>query len=172
MRYTRFIWMLTVTWAAAQTGQTPPYSDIKEPAGQKVEFRFHTLPHSVQIYTCKTANGTFTWAGPDPDAILIDQAQKLTVHHYKGPTWEATAGGMVRSDGPMAKHFRAQNANSVDWLELPAKDGAGRFAGVTYIHRIATSGGLAPAGAPCDAQHAGDQERVPYSATYLFYSPK
>jgi hypothetical protein len=58
--------------------------------------------------------------------------------------------------------------SAVHWLELPAKSPAGQFAKVTFIHRIDTSGGLPPE-KPCDAQHAGDQERVNYSATYLFY---
>jgi hypothetical protein len=94
------------------------------------------------------------------------------VHHYKGPTWEATDGSIVRSEGPLAKHFLPTDLSAVHWLELPAKDGAGQFARVTFIHRIETSGGLPPSAKPCDAQHAGDQERVNYSATYLFYAPK
>ena len=49
---------------------------------------------------------------------------------------------------------------------------AGQFATVSLIRRIDTSGGLLPAGKPCDAEHAGDQERVAYSATYLFYATK
>lgn len=145
---------------------------MRDPAGQKVQFRFHTLPNSVQIYTCKAAGQNFAWAGPDPDAILVDAAHKLTVHHYKGPTWEATDGSIVRSQGPLAVHFLPTQPGAVHWLELPAKDGARQFAKVTFIHRIETAGGVAPDDKPCDAQHAGDQVRVDYSATYLFYAPK
>jgi hypothetical protein len=43
---------------------------------------------------------------------------------------------------------------------------------VSLIRRIDTTGGLLEAGKPCDAQHAGDQERASYSATYLFYATK
>lgn len=71
---------------------------------------------------------------------------------------EATDGGIVHSPGSLARHF------------LPASEGAGQFAQVTFIHRIDTTGGLPPSATPCDAQHAGGQERVPYSATYLFYA--
>jgi hypothetical protein len=56
-------------------------------------------------------------------------------------------------------------------LELPAKATAGQFVTVSLIRRVDTTGGLLPAGKPCDAQHAGD-ERVSYSATYLFYAAK
>jgi len=70
------------------------------------------------------------------------------------------------------RHFLSAAADAVHWLELPAKDPSGQFAKVTFIHRIDTSGGLPPSAKPCDAQHTGDQERVAYSATYLFYVPK
>ena len=159
--------------ALAQTAPGPQAnSALKDPDGQRVAFRFQTLPDSVQVYTCKPGAQSFTWAGPDPDAIMVDSAHKLTVHHYKGPTWEATDGSIVRSEGPLAKHYLPAQSNAVHWLELPAKDGAKQFANVTFIHRIDTRGGLPPSAKPCDAQHAGDQERVPYSARYLFYVPK
>jgi hypothetical protein len=126
----------------------------------------------VQLYSCKPTDQGFAWTGPDPDAILTNSDRTLTVHHYKGPTWEATDGSIVHSDGKLAKHFLPNNKDAVHWLELPAQDPTRQFAKVTFIHRIDTSGGLPPSDKACDAQHAGDQERVPYSATYLFYVPK
>lgn len=110
--------------------------------------------------------------GPDPDAIMTNAQKTITIHHYKGPTWEATDGSIVRSDGALAKHFRAANPGAVDWLELPARQPTKRFGKVVFIHRIDTSGGVAPSDKPCDEQHAGDQERVNYAATYLFYVAK
>jgi Protein of unknown function (DUF3455) len=172
VRYFFLLVLITVT-LLCQTAQNPlPSSAMKDPDGQKVQFRFQTRPNSVQIYTCKPAGASYSWTGPDPDAILVDSVHKLTVHHYKGPTWEAIDGSTVRSEGPLAKHYLAANSNAVHWLELPAKDTSQRFSKVTFIHRTDTSGGLPPSDKPCDAQHAGDQERVPYSATYLFYAPK
>jgi hypothetical protein len=66
----------------------------------------------------------------------------------------------------------ASKENAVHWLELPTQEATKQFGKVTLVHRIDTSGGLPPADKACDAQHAGDQERVNYSATYLFYVPK
>jgi Protein of unknown function (DUF3455) len=155
-----------------QTAENPlPNSELKDPPGQKVQFKFTTLANSVQIYTCKQADQGFAWSGPDPDAILTNSEHTLTLHHYKGPTWEATDGSMVASDGKLARHFLPESPNAVHWLELPAKEPARQFRNVTFIHRIDTSGGLPPSDKPCDAQHAGDQERVNYTATYLFYVP-
>jgi len=104
--------------------------------------------------------------------FCVDSAKKLTVHRYKGPTWEATDGSLVGSGAALATHFLPTVASAVHWLELPAKDPSRQFAKVTFIQRVDTSGGLPPTGKPCDARHAGDQERVSYSAHYVFYVPK
>jgi hypothetical protein len=165
--------LLAIIPLGGQTGQSPlPNSELKDPPGQKAQFRFHTLSHSAQIYTCRQSAAGFAWAGPDPDAMLMGSDKKFVVHHYKGPTWEADDGSIVRSDGTLARHFLPADKNAIHWLELPAKEQSGQFAKVTFIHRIDTSGGLTPSDKPCDAQHAGDQERVEYSATYMFYVGK
>jgi Protein of unknown function (DUF3455) len=167
-----FLLLTPSLFLAGQTALSPlPNSELKVPEGQRVQFKFRTLPNSVQIYTCKPGNQGFVWAGPDPDAILMNDEKTLTVHHYKGPTWEATDGSIVRSDGSLAEHFLPNNKDAVHWLELPAKGPAKQFAKVKVIQRVDTSGGVAP-DKPCDAQHAGDQERVNYAATYLFYVDK
>jgi hypothetical protein len=157
---------------AGQTTQSPlPNSELKEPQGKQVVFRFQTLPMSVQIYSCRQAGQGLAWVS-DPDAIMTNSDKTLLVHHYRGPVWEAIDGSVVRGDGPQAKHYLPKNPDAIHWLELPAKTAAGQFATVVLIRRIDTTGGLLPAGKPCDAQHAGDQERVGYSATYLFYATK
>lgn len=172
---TLLLFLAGLPWAcpvAAQTAQNPlPNSELKKPEGKQVQFRFQTLPTSVQIYTCRQAAQGFAWVS-DPDAIMTNHEKALLVHHYKGPVWEATDGSLVRGDGPQAKHYLPKNPDAIHWLELPAKTTAGQFATVSLIRRIDTSGGLLPAGKRCDAQHAGDQERVAYSATYLFYATK
>ena len=47
-------------------------------------------------------------------------------------------------------------------------DGA-RFAGTTWIQRVATVGGLPPAAADCNAVTAGTRKEIPYSADYRFW---
>jgi hypothetical protein len=169
------LFLAGLPWAlplAAQTAQNPlPNSELREPEGKQVQFRFQTLPTSVQIYTCRQAGQGFAWVS-DPDAIMTNSDKTLLVHHYKGPVWEATDGSLVGGDGPQAKHYLPKNPDAIHWLELPVKAAAGQFATVSLIRRIDTTGGVLPAVKPCDAQHTGDQERVGYSATYLFYSAK
>lgn len=146
----------------------PKASELKDPAGQAVLYKFQTLPNSVQIYTCKTAAGKYAWTGPDPDAVMATAGEKLILHHYKGPTWESTDGSLVRASH--ATHYQATQSGAVDWLELTAAGGTRKFARVSNIHRIETSGGVPPA-STCDAAHDAEQIRVPYQATYLFYAP-
>ena len=174
MSWRHLLWIFLSSWLLpGQTAQNPlPNAELKDPDGQKVLFQFQTLPTSVQIYTCRQANQSFAWAGPDPDAILTNREKTIIVHHYKGPTWEATDGSIVHSDGSLAKHFLPKNKNAVHWLELPAQEPAKAFGKVTLIRRIDTSGGLPPADSPCDAQHAGNQVRVNYAAVYLFYGAR
>jgi hypothetical protein len=59
-------------------------------------------------------------------------------------------------------------AESVPWLLLQAtghSDG-GTFAGVNYIQRLNTDGGIAPTSA-CEADSGA--QMVPYTADYYFY---
>jgi hypothetical protein len=60
------------------------------------------------------------------------------------------------------------DANAIPWLLLGAvtAEGPGIFHGTTFIQRVNTVGGNAPA-AP--GSFTGDVVRVPYTAEYLFY---
>jgi hypothetical protein len=46
--------------------------------------------------------------------------------------------------------------------------GSGAMQGVTYIQRVHTRGGVAPA-MPCDASFKGSREIVQYQADYIFW---
>src|SRR2546430_6151181 len=60
------------------------------------------------------------------------------------------------------------DSNAIPWLLLQAvsNEGDGKFSDVTYIQRVNTVGGTAPATAG-DATHL--EARVPYTAEYYFY---
>jgi len=46
--------------------------------------------------------------------------------------------------------------------------GSGMMTGTTYIQRVATQGGVAPA-MPCAAGNMGTKQIVKYQADYIFY---
>jgi hypothetical protein len=67
------------------------------------------------------------------------------------------------------------DATAVPWLLLKGVSHAaeeGRFSDVTWVQRLSTVGGIAPADT-CDATHnLGAVVQVPYSADYFFYETK
>jgi len=48
-------------------------------------------------------------------------------------------------------------------------DGANRLTQTTFIQRVNTRGGIAPAASTCTAAAAGTQQEVPYTADYFFW---
>lgn len=110
------------------------------------------------------------WVFVEPAARLyLSRFLKWPVGtHYAGPTWEAYGGSKVK--GSVMRKCQP-DANSIPWLLLsgtPATN-TGIFAGVTFIQRVGTSGGNAPA-TPGDS--IGAIARVPYTTEYLFYRAK
>jgi hypothetical protein len=51
--------------------------------------------------------------------------------------------------------------------------GGDKLTAATYIQRLNTAGGVAPAATTCDeATEVGSRELVPYTADYFFYKPR
>jgi hypothetical protein len=125
----------------------------------------------VQIYACQAVADSHRWALLAPRANLYDDSGKLLATHYAGPTWEARDGSTVVGQREDAATV---DPTAIDWLRLAAArtaagpDGA-RLVGTTYIQRINTTGGLAPAPANCNADTVGTPVEVPYTADYVFF---
>jgi hypothetical protein len=121
-----------------------------------------------QVYTC-TANGTqFAWTLKGPDAVLTDAKGALVGKHFAGPTWQAQDGSSVV--GEAIATSPSPLPNTIPWLVLRAKSraGSGMMADVAYVVRTNTEGGAAPT-TGCDAAHIAAEQRVHYTATYLFF---
>jgi hypothetical protein len=139
------------------------------PPGQKLTFE--ALGVGVQIYACVDGGGSFKWSFVAPEATLYSLDDGGVVgRHYAGPTWQANNGSTVV--GSVLARVAPPDPNAIPWLLLAAvaHDGPGLLSEVSYIQRLDTVGGKAPA-AGCDAAHLGDEARVPYQAHYLFYKP-
>jgi hypothetical protein len=122
----------------------------------------------VQIYTCTAADNAYAWHLKAPDATLSDVHGKVIGKHFAGPSWRANDGSTVV--GEALNTSASPNQGAIPWLVLHARShsGSGDMADVAYIVRTQTEGGTAPA-TGCDAAHAGTEQRVPYSAVYLFF---
>lgn len=147
---------------------------IDVPAGARVVLE--ARGEGVQIYNCTAiqdgAGSGLKWMLTGPDARLLDESGKQIGIHFAGPTWKLTDGSQV--GGALVASQPSPDANSVAWLLLRAKSGTGtgRLAEVAFIRRTETHGGVAAAAACQAHEDTGKTVRVPYTATYTFYSQK
>jgi hypothetical protein len=137
----------------------PPTLDV--PAGNQIEFQAHGV--GVQIYKWSAASSS--WVFQAPSAVLFHGEGHVVGIHYAGPTWQSTDGSTVVGTKIGAVTV---DPTAIPWLLLSAKTttGPGIFADVTFVQRIETKGGLAPA---TPGTFDGEMALVPYSAEYLFY---
>jgi len=154
---------------AAGDAPNPPKvpTALAVPAGAKVVARFHAT--GAQVYACTSAGGQYSWVLARPDATLVDASGAVAGTHGAGPSWKSKDGSSVV--GKKLAQAAAPDAGAVPWLLLGATSttGAGQFTGVTFVQRVATKGGVAPA-TGCDATHVGAEVRASYSADYYFYA--
>ena len=148
----------------------PP--DLVPPASAVLLFELGA--RGAQVYACEAKPdnpAAFAWTFTSPEAELLNARGEVVGTHFGGPTWQGNDGSAVvaavaaRADAPNPK-------KAIPWLLLEATShiGSGVFSTITHIQRLDTVGGVAPKKG-CDAGHAGDVARVPYTATYAFYYP-
>jgi len=133
---------------------------VKVPAGNRMIATFDG--RGVQIYQCANA----AWTLLEPAATLSDHGKPVALH-FKGPIWVSTVDGS-EVGAAAVPGASAPRPDAVPELLLKASEnrGKGQFSDVTYVQRLATRGGLAPAG-PCTD---GAQMSAQYSATYVFWA--
>jgi hypothetical protein len=154
---------------------TPPTipAALAVPAGATIKARTHAV--GAQIYTCTASAGdadagatTYAWVLKAPDAKLFDADGVQVGTHGAGPNWTSSDGSVAI--GMKVAGVDAPAAGSIQWLLLrvSSTSGAGVFSDATFVQRLNTAGGVAPA-TGCDATSAGTDTPVGYSADYYFY---
>jgi hypothetical protein len=135
--------------------------NIQAPEGHKVAR--HVYAVGVQVYRWNGAAWDFV--GPVASLFSDHNFRGQVGTHYGGPTWEGNNGGKV-----VARRVSGctPDASAIPWLLLEAtsNDGVGIFSRVTFIQRVNTVGGLAPA-AP--GAFVNEERKVPYTTEYVFY---
>jgi hypothetical protein len=153
--------------AAAHAGPAGPDvpAAIRVPEGNKVFLVGHAL--GVQIYACNATPSGLAWGFVAPRAELYGDNGKLVTTHFAGPTWEAKDGSRVVG---RVVNRATVDGTAIPWLLLAAASTDGeRLAGTTYVQRVATTGGLAPAASACNADTSGVVAEIPYTADYYFW---
>lgn len=177
------------TTAAALTPPPVP-TDLEVPDGHRVFLGGHAI--GTQNYVCTThptgpTGPPIGWVLYGPQATLFNDGGAQVMTHFLSPNPEE--GGTPR---PTWLHSRDSSAvwaravqpssdpdyvapDAVPWLLLEyAGADAGpkrgqRLAHTSYLHRVNTVGGKAPATGCAEEADIGKKELVPYEADYFFY---
>jgi hypothetical protein len=158
-----------VAQAGPAEPSVPPEIAVRD--GHKPFLTAHAV--GVQIHTCATTPSGYGWKFGGPRAELYGSNGKLLGTHFSGPSWQTRDGSKITAtldgDGTITV-----DPTAIPWLRLRVTSATGgadgdRLARTTYIQRIQTTGGLAPAPEACNAGTLGHVAEVPYTAVYAFW---
>ena len=161
--------------ACASTTPTPMKVDnaalpeaVRVPAGTRMLMSATGVGELT--YECRAKKdmaGQHEWAFVGPVATLYAADRKTVGKYYAGPTWESTDGSTVTGKQLAVAPAGAGNI-PLQLVKAEPGKGAGAMSGISYIQRVNTKGGVAPAAA-CDAGSVGQRRQVAYEADYVFY---
>jgi hypothetical protein len=152
--------------------QTAP-GDALDPRTYAPDSKLSLAVHAigVQKYTCQ-ANGA--WLFTDPEAALsrpTGALEPIGTHFLNfatgRPVWQLKDGSSVEAARKVTVPAGTENIASLLLRAVVTTAGSDgdRLTGTTWVQRLNTSGGVAPAGT-CTP---GDNTAVPYSADYFFW---
>ncbi|MCI0913270.1 DUF3455 domain-containing protein [Pseudomonas putida] len=163
--------VLIVASQAAHAQSALPAA-VKVPDGHSV--MLETVGVGQVTYECRdkaNAPGQTEWTFVGPKAVLKDRSGKA-VGDYFGPpaTWQAKDGSKVTGT-QLAVAPAGKGDLPYQLVQASPAEGKGAMTGVSYIQRVATRGGVAPATA-CSMQNKGERKIVDYQADYIFWAAK
>jgi len=141
---------------------------VRVPAGTKQAMA--TSGVGEITYECREkANmaGAHEWVFVAPVATLYGADRKVVGKYYAGPTWEAADGSKLTGKQVAVAPAMAGSI-PLQLVKAEPAMGMGAMQGVSYVQRLNTKGGVAPAMA-CDAATKGQRRQVAYEADYVFY---
>lgn len=145
----------------ARTVELGACDNLAAPSGSKLALRVYAS--GVQVYEWDGASWGFI--APLADLFANADGTGIIGTHFRGPTWKSTSGSWVV--GEVVERC-TPNADAIAWLLLRAVStgGRGTFQRTTFIQRVNTVGGIAPAE---PGSTPGQRAHVPYTTEYLFY---
>ena len=184
--------------AAAQTLSTeavaapPTPTELQIPAGNVAFLKGHA--EGTQDYICLPSASGFSWTFFSPQATLFlsfkgirADFQQQVVTHFLSPnpsenntsraTWQSSVDTSRVWGKMMASVINPAvvATGAIPWLLLQAvgaangPTGGDYLAHTTFVQRLNTAGGVAPATGCGQASNVGATALVPYSADYYFY---
>jgi hypothetical protein len=157
------------TMQSPQAMQASLPDAVKVPTGNVVALQ--TVGAGDITYECRAKKdmaGAFEWVFVGPDAGLKDRSGKVIGKYYGPPaTWESMDGSKVTGT-QLAVAPASAGSIPLQLVKANPAMGMGAMQGVSYIQRLATQGGVAPAAA-CSAANTGQKQVVKYQADYIFW---
>jgi Protein of unknown function (DUF3455) len=179
---------MTLAQAALAEDVTPPRvpASLQVPAGNVPYLVGHAA--GTQNYACVPTDAGIVWQLYTPQATLFSDADaQVTTHFFSPnplapaeflPTWQHsmdTSAVWVKAAAAPYTGSDFVEPGAVAWLLLKAvttvagPTGGDTLTATTYIHRVNTSGGIAPATGCSRPKDIGKKAFVPYTADYFFY---
>jgi hypothetical protein len=173
--------------AHADEIRVPPVPDgLGVDAGNTVFLVGHA--RGTQNYICLPSGTGFKYTLFTPQATLFKRDKQIITHYFSPnpdeagtpirASWQARDTSIVWAkvvDGGSSTDSRFVAKDAVAWLKLirvgsqegPA--GGDTLTDVTFVQRLNTAGGLAPATGCASSADVGRQAFIPYTADYFFY---
>lgn len=161
-------------------------TNIQVPAGNKLFLVGHAV--GTQNYICLPADGGVKFTLFTPQATLFKEQKQITTHYFSPNPFE---GGTVRATWQHSKDTstvwgKVADGNSssdpayvapgaVPWLLVTivgaqeGNKGGDKLEETTFIQRLNTAGGVAPATGCTALTDVGNKAFVPYTTDYFFY---
>jgi hypothetical protein len=137
---------------------------LNSPEGAAEALRMHA--EGVEIFRCESRSGAMRWVHRLPEAQLKDAGGKESVRYGAEQTFEHADGSRLSSE--VIDHVPSPDDTALPWLLLKTRSfGKGSLAGVSYVQRINTAGGMPPD--HCDASQANQLLRVEFAADFVFF---
>jgi hypothetical protein len=171
----------------AADGAPPPVpTAVQVPAGNKLFLVGHAS--GTQNYICLPSGDSVKYVLFTPQATLFSDGKQVTTHYFSPNPAE---GGTIRATWQHSRdtstvwgEVKPGNSSSdpayvapgaIPWLLVTktgtqaGPDGGDMLTATTYIQRLNTSGGVAPATGCSSPADVGNKAFVPYTTDYYFY---
>ncbi|MGW4944123.1 DUF3455 domain-containing protein [Actinoplanes sp. NPDC004185] len=120
----------------------------------------------VQIYGCTDTKWTLIEPAASLTGITLSPVKVASALHFRGPSWQSSDdGSLVEGTGPVSAPSATPGSIPQLLVTAKASRGPGVFGDVTFIQRLSTVGGVAPA----TACTTGATTSVSYQAVYRFF---
>jgi hypothetical protein len=185
---TAFLLTLTVTAPvqAQERLQAPRVPEnLEVPAGHRVFLITHAS--GTQNYVCMPSATGVTWTFHGPQATLFNGSGEQLLTHYLSPnpdegntlqaTWRHSRDTSTVWAVAIANYAESDyvDPGAIPWLLLRVAGveygptWGDKMARTTFIQRVNTDGGRAPATGCSTAADTGKRAMVPYTTDYVFY---